>query len=78
VITALLVAYRIVQEPGLDEATTVQAGAPLAVIVLGVLAFASGRGLRAEEAGDAFREPRPRTPAAPPATPPAEKGSAAG
>lgn len=64
VITALLVAYRIVQEPGLDEATTIQAGAPLAVIVLGVLAFASGRGLRSEEQGNAFREPRPRKPAA--------------
>jgi hypothetical protein len=65
VITALLVAYRMVQQPGLDEATTIQAGAPLAVIVLGVLAFASGRGLRAEEQGSAFREPRRREQPAP-------------
>jgi hypothetical protein len=65
VITALLVAYRIVQQPGLDEATTIQAGAPLAVIVLGVLAFVSGRGLRAEERGEAFREPRRREQPAP-------------
>ena len=65
VVTALLVAYRMVQQPGLDEATTVQAGAPLALIVLGVLAFASGRGLRAEEQGHAFREPRRREQPAP-------------
>jgi hypothetical protein len=77
VITALLVGYRTLQQPGLDEATTVQAGIPVAVVVLGVLAFASGRGLRAEEAGNAVREPRPRKPVAPP-PPPAEKGSAAG
>jgi hypothetical protein len=65
-ICALLVAYRIVQEPGIDEATTVQAGAPLAVAVLGALAFASAAGMRAEEKGQAFREPRRRPePAAP-------------
>jgi hypothetical protein len=60
VVSALLVAYRMIQQPGLDEATTIQAGAPLALIVLAVLTFASGRGLRNEEQGTAFREPRPR------------------
>jgi hypothetical protein len=66
VFTALLVAYRIVQEPGLDVATTVESGAPLAVAVLGVLTFASASGMRAEEAGKPFREPRRREPAPPP------------
>jgi drug/metabolite transporter (DMT)-like permease len=55
-VSALLVAYRIVQEPGFDESSTVQSGALLAVIVLGVLAFAAASGLRAEEAGTAFRD----------------------
>ena len=57
-LTALLVAYRIVQEPGLDAASTVKIGAPLAVLVLALLAFASARGLQAEERGDPFREVR--------------------
>jgi hypothetical protein len=55
-VTAALVAYRIVQEPGLDAASTVKIGAPLAVLVLAVLAFASARGLQAEERGDPFNE----------------------
>jgi hypothetical protein len=45
-VTALLVVYRIIQEPGLDESTTVQVGAPLALGVLGVLAFACAMSLR--------------------------------
>ena len=57
---AVLVAYRIVQEPGQDAGSTVEAGAPLAVAVLGLLAFACARGLRHEEAGEPFSElPRP-------------------
>jgi hypothetical protein len=47
--TALLVLYRIPQEPGLDEVNTVQAGAPLALAVLGVVAFACARAVRSEE-----------------------------
>ena len=39
-ITALLVLYRIIQEPGFDDLTTVKIGAPLALGVLGVIAFA--------------------------------------
>ena len=67
VICAVLVAYRIIQEPGNDQVTTVQAGAPLAVAVLGALAFASAAGLRNEESGKEFREPRVRSEPATPA-----------
>jgi hypothetical protein len=45
-ITALLVLYRIIQEPGFDEINTVKAGAPLALGVLGVIAFACATSLR--------------------------------
>ena len=52
----LVVTYRILQEPGLDDASTIEIGAPLAVLALGALAFASARGLRHEEAGEPFSE----------------------
>jgi peptidoglycan/LPS O-acetylase OafA/YrhL len=45
-VTALMVLYRILQEPGFDESTTVKIGAPLALGVLGVLAFASATSIR--------------------------------
>jgi hypothetical protein len=51
-VTALLVLYRIIQEPGFDELTTVKVGAPLALGVLGVIAFACAT---------AVREPAPVT-----------------
>ena len=38
--------YRIIQEPGFDELNTVKAGAPLALGVLGVMAFACATALR--------------------------------
>ena len=47
-VTALLVLYRILQEPGFDELTTVKVGAPLALGVLGLLAFAAASSLRQE------------------------------
>jgi hypothetical protein len=47
-ITALLVTYRIFQEPGFDASTTVKAGAPVALLVLGVIAIASAITLRTE------------------------------
>ena len=44
--SALLVLYRILQEPGFDEITVVKVGAPLALGVLGVMAFACATALR--------------------------------
>jgi hypothetical protein len=51
-VTALLVLYRILQEPGFDELTTVKIGAPLALGVLGVFAFAAATSLREEPPGE--------------------------
>jgi hypothetical protein len=45
-VTALLVVYRLVQQPGFDESTTVKIGAPLALVVLGVVGFASSKVMR--------------------------------
>lgn len=45
---AILVAYRIVQEPGLDAATTVKAGAMLGLVAAGVLALAARASARTE------------------------------
>ena len=59
-ITALLVLYRILQEPGFDQVTVVKVGAPLALGVLGVMAFA---------AATALREDSPAAPAADRAAP---------
>lgn len=53
-VTALLVLYRMLDEPGIDDVTTVKAGAPLALGVLGVIAYASATALR-----DDAREPTP-------------------
>lgn len=53
---ALLVTYRIIQEPGIDAGSTVQSGAPLAVGALGLLALTTALGLRNEEAGKPFSE----------------------
>jgi drug/metabolite transporter (DMT)-like permease len=52
-LTALLVLYRILQEPAFDELTTVQYGAPLALVLLGVIAFAAALSLRQEESAGA-------------------------
>lgn len=68
---ALLVAYRIWQEPGFDEFTTVKLGAPLAVLVLGVLALALATAYRGEETGQAW-EHMDRVDAAAAEPPPAE------
>jgi hypothetical protein len=48
-LTALLVLFRVIQEPGFDEVNTVQYGAPLALGLLGVLAFACAMSVRADE-----------------------------
>jgi drug/metabolite transporter (DMT)-like permease len=63
---ALLVIYRIFQPPGLNDAATIKFGAPLALVVLGVLALASVAALRAEESGRAWKEiPAPGSRAGP-------------
>jgi drug/metabolite transporter (DMT)-like permease len=51
----VLVAYRIVQQPGSDIGTTIKAGAPIGLALLGVIALASANALRAEEEDRAFR-----------------------
>ena len=48
-VAAALVAYRIIQEPGLDSATNVKAGAPLALLGLAMIALGSSSALRADE-----------------------------
>jgi hypothetical protein len=50
---AAVVAYRIIQEPGLDAATNVKAGAPLALLPLAMIALGSASALRADDEGDA-------------------------
>lgn len=53
-LTGVLVAYRSFQEPGLDEATTVESGLPLALVVLGVIALSCRAAMREEERGTAW------------------------
>jgi hypothetical protein len=59
VLTALLVAYRTIQGPGLDAGATVEAGAPLGLVVLGVIGLAAWVAMRAEEDGSAWPDPAP-------------------
>ena len=47
-VTALLVLYRILQEPGNDDVTVIKIGAPLTLGVLGLYAFAAATSLRHE------------------------------
>lgn len=61
-VTGLLVAYRLVQEPGFDAATTIKAGVPAALVTLGVIALAGRAAMAAEEDGSAWREPTPSPP----------------
>ena len=53
--TAALVAYRMIQQPGLDAGTTVKGGAPLGLVLLGLIALSCAVALRAEEDGSAWR-----------------------
>ena len=46
---AILVAYRIIQEPGVDAATTVKAGAPLALLALAMIGVGASAALRADD-----------------------------
>lgn len=58
-LTALLVLYRMLQEPGTDDVTTLKAGAPLALAALGVLALACAMSLRVEEEAEPETETAP-------------------
>lgn len=53
-LTGLLVAYRLLQEPGVDAFTTVKAGAPLSLVVLGVIALAARHAMGREQDGSAW------------------------
>jgi hypothetical protein len=53
--TALLVLFRIIQQ-GFDDLTTVKAGGPLAIAVLGVIVLAAARGVKHEAEGREFHE----------------------
>ena len=57
---AVLVTYRIIQEPGLDQATTVKPGAPLALLALAAIALGLASALRADEEAREDGEPRRR------------------
>jgi len=46
---AVVLAYRMVQEPGLDAATNVKIGAPLALLPLALIALGSSSALRADD-----------------------------
>lgn len=47
-IAAILVAYRIVQEPGIDAQTTIKLGPPLALAALAAIAFGSANAFQKE------------------------------
>ncbi len=53
-LTGLLVAYRLLSQPGSDDSITVKAGAPLALVVLGVIALAASQAMRREQDGTAW------------------------
>ena len=59
VVTALLVTFRAVQQPGLDAGTRIKAGVPLSVAMLGIVALAVARTLRREEREPAEEQPEP-------------------
>lgn len=46
--TALLVAYRILNEPGDDRTTTLKIGAPLGLVLLGAIALAAAQAFQGE------------------------------
>jgi drug/metabolite transporter (DMT)-like permease len=55
--TAALIAYRIIQPPGLNEAAVVKWGAPAGLVCVGIVTFGARIATRAE------REPAPEAPA---------------
>lgn len=73
---ALLVAYRIVQEPGNDNVTTVKFGVFLGLLAVTALTLGALSGLKAEQDGSAWAEPEQRAEPEPDAEPEAEKAPA--
>jgi hypothetical protein len=67
VLGTLMLTFRLVQEPGLDAATTVEPGAPLALVALGLLALGGSMTLREPRPPEADAEAPVSEPAAPPA-----------
>lgn len=55
--SALLIGYRLLDQPGVDAATTVRPGVPVALVALGVLVLCCARAAKAEEDGTVWREP---------------------
>jgi hypothetical protein len=60
--SALLVGFRMLDQPGPNAATTVKSGAPIALVLLGLLVLACARAVRAEDAGTVWREPSIESP----------------
>ena len=56
VLSALLIGYRALDQPGVDAATTVRAGVPIALVALGLLVVLCARAAKAEEDGTAWRK----------------------
>jgi hypothetical protein len=67
---ALLVLYRLGNQPGDDAATTLKSGPWLALAALGVLGFGASLAAKAERDGKAWKDEPEATPAPSPATPP--------
>ena len=61
-LSALLVGFRMLDQPGPDAASTVKSGAPVALFLLGLLVLACARAVRAEDAGTVWREPSIESP----------------
>lgn len=53
---AVLIAYRMLEQPGLDAEATVKAGALLGLLAVAALALGAADALRAEERGTAWKE----------------------
>jgi hypothetical protein len=67
---ALLVLYRLGNQPGDDAATTLKSGPWLALAALGVLGFGASVAVKAERDGKAWKDDPDPTSAPAPATPP--------
>jgi hypothetical protein len=65
---ALLVLYRLGNQPGDDAATTLKSGPWLALVALGVLGFGASLAAKAERDGKAYKDGAEAMPAPPPAT----------